>query len=224
MLVLKSHSYLTRFFTVLLIISVVSGCATITLKKFKKLQADEDYQTLAEKEIKCKKDKDGCNQLYLIKGDACFILAKKEGNSAKHYSSHLQCAIDNLSTGIKATGDWNDIKVGNLTSTQARNVFYENALEAARLRTTLPNNQSTIDRLASMAVEYRELEDSAASNYYVAQSELFKIRNSQSCDEWKSLQEKTRKLVTRFAEDNRFGGPIKGLNTAVNLATQSSCQ
>jgi hypothetical protein len=72
------------------------------LKEAKELAAQADYQALATIEIKCKASCEGCNQLHLLKGDACYRLAKAGTAPEKHYA----CAASHLAKGIEMTQFW----------------------------------------------------------------------------------------------------------------------
>ena len=80
-------------------------CATNTiqpLKKAKTLAGQRDYTALAGMEIKCSESCEGCNQLHLLKGDACYRLAKAGQAPEPHY----RCASAELMEGIRLTRDW----------------------------------------------------------------------------------------------------------------------
>jgi len=105
---------------------LIVGCNP-ALKGLKKAKADwekQDYPTLAAMEVSCKSSDQGCNQLHLIKGDACFRLSKKGVEPAMHYG----CAVNHLQMGIAQTADW-QMKGLNLNRAQT----YENMLESLRL-------------------------------------------------------------------------------------------
>jgi hypothetical protein len=72
------------------------------LKETKAHYGREDYEWIAEQTISCRPSDQGCNQLYLMKGDACYRLAK-EGNLPE---VHFACAADHLDRGIRYTSNW----------------------------------------------------------------------------------------------------------------------
>ncbi|MFQ5587932.1 MAG: hypothetical protein ACE5F7_03745 [Nitrospiria bacterium] len=104
---------------------LVFGCATLKgLKEAKEDWKNRNYASLATREVSCKASNKGCNQLHLIKGDACFRLAKSGAEVAKH----ARCAAQHLQTGISQTEDW---QVGDLNLNRAQT--HENLLESLRL-------------------------------------------------------------------------------------------
>lgn len=103
----------------------VSGCCSIPyeLGKAKEHWNRQDFRWLAEQQICCAASDDGCNQLYLLKGDACFRLAKQGQEPRKHYP----CAAANLEAGAKNTRQW-QMETFNLNRPQT----YENLCESYR--------------------------------------------------------------------------------------------
>jgi hypothetical protein len=89
-----------RAFVILVIIALAVGCApTIRqLADFKNLADAGDYTTITGREVTCTQGNRGCNQVHLIKGDACFELAKR-GDPGR-----WDCAIQHLSRGIDMRG------------------------------------------------------------------------------------------------------------------------
>jgi hypothetical protein len=89
-----------RAFVILVIIALAVGCApTIRqLADFKNIADAGDYTTITGREVTCTQGNRGCNQVHLIKGDACFELAKR-GDPGR-----WDCAIQHLSRGIDMRG------------------------------------------------------------------------------------------------------------------------
>ena len=109
---------------VTLITVCMGACGSVSeLKDSKKDWNSGDYAAIAAQDIRCKPSEEGCNQLYLLKGDACFRLAKLGREPQKHY----QCAAVNLSAGIQATQQWQMTNF-NLNRPQT----FENLCEARR--------------------------------------------------------------------------------------------
>jgi hypothetical protein len=108
----------------LVFVVLLAGCGTLKqVKQFKEAAAAGKYQELAASEVSCKPRSDGCNQLHLIKGDACFRLAKQGVNPEKHYT----CAVQHLDLGIEQTRTW---ERGDLNLDRAQT--YENLVESLR--------------------------------------------------------------------------------------------
>jgi hypothetical protein len=55
-----------------------------------------DYVGIAQESVSCEEVDDVCGQAHLIKGDACFRLAKQQNDPEKHYD----CAVTELDKGI----------------------------------------------------------------------------------------------------------------------------
>lgn len=110
----------------LLVVLVVllAGCGTLKqVKQAKEAAAAGKYQELAAREVSCKPKSAGCNQLHLIKGDACFRMAKQGVKSEQHYA----CAVKHLDMGITQTKTW---ERGELNLDRAQT--YENLVESLR--------------------------------------------------------------------------------------------
>lgn len=108
----------------LVLVVLLAGCGTPKqVKQFKEAAAAGQYQELAEREVTCKPKAAGCNQLHLIKGDACFRMAKQGVNPEQHYN----CAVKHLDMGIKQTKKW---ELGELNLDRAQT--YENLVESLR--------------------------------------------------------------------------------------------
>jgi hypothetical protein len=112
------------FFSLFLVAALlVGGCAIKQLSDVKKSWANKDFEWIAAQQISCDASDDGCNQLHLIKGDACYRLAKDGKESKAHYA----CAMDELETGIVQTKEW---KTDGLDLNRAQT--YENLCESIR--------------------------------------------------------------------------------------------
>ncbi len=103
----------------------LAACATSQLDKLKKQHKNGSYEIVVKAKVDCNASDGICNQKYLIKGDACYRLAKREASPLKNYD----CAIAELGMGISLTKDW---KIGNLNLN--RNQVYENLSESLRER------------------------------------------------------------------------------------------
>ncbi len=117
---------------VLILILGLTGCCGFTtvkpLKAAKALAEKSDYAALAAMEIKCKETCEGCNQLHLLKGDACYRRAKAGDAPGKNYL----CAADELAEGIRQTDAWK-MEGFDLNQSQA----YINLCESLRSRRDL---------------------------------------------------------------------------------------
>jgi hypothetical protein len=102
---------------------ILAGCTAGQLGKAKEHWAKQDYEWIAKQDVTCEPSDDGCNQRHLIKGDACYRLAKSGKEAEKNY----ECAMSQLETGIAQTRDW---KLNDLDLNRAQT--YENLCESIR--------------------------------------------------------------------------------------------
>jgi len=115
-----------KYTVVFLVVIFLLACgSTSLLKTFKNKHENKQYESIAKTEIKCNKSDKGCNQLHLIKGDACYRLGKENNKPLERFD----CAIEHLDTGISLTKQW---KSGQLDLNQDQ--VYENLSESLRLR------------------------------------------------------------------------------------------
>jgi uncharacterized protein (DUF2267 family) len=111
----------------LFFIFMLGGCCAFNtvkpLKEAKALAAQQDYAALAAVEVKCQASCEGCNQLHLLKGDACYRLAK----AGKAPEPNYRCAAAELTDGIRLTRNW---QMDSFDLNQAQT--YTNLCEALR--------------------------------------------------------------------------------------------
>lgn len=113
-----------QFMVVFLFVLILSACATIKpLDSAKKDYNNKRYAKVANIKISCKDSDEGCNQLYLLKGNACYLLAKEGTNPQQNFD----CAITQLDKGIQITKQWKFDKF-DLNKAQT----YENLCESLR--------------------------------------------------------------------------------------------
>jgi hypothetical protein len=110
---------------------LVAGCSAIDpetaqLERFKELGSAQRHDVIAGEEVHCAEDGEVCRQLHLIKGDACFVLARRNDAAAAHYD----CAIAELTAGL-------DQEPGDETALGPDQTFAEKLLEALRWRRDL---------------------------------------------------------------------------------------
>lgn len=107
------------------------GCAVVNptvaaLEKAKEHAGEGRYAEAADLQVECTESDTGCNQLYLITGDACFRVAKTadaEGRKQEAVTRY-RCAADRLEAGIAMTIDW--------PSPEVRARYFENLCESLR--------------------------------------------------------------------------------------------
>jgi len=130
-------------------IFLVSLIACGSISELKNLKSEHEkghYATVVKIDIKCKASDNACNQLHLIKGDACYRLGKQEIEPKKHFD----CAIEHLEKGIKLTSEW---KLGDLDLKQDQS--YENLCESLRERQDMSKG-SEADKFTRRLLETSE--------------------------------------------------------------------
>jgi hypothetical protein len=75
------------------------------LTLFKSKFGDGDYLWIASQKIWCWKFMEGCNQLHLIKKNACYSLAESGVGPDVKYK-YYDCAVREIEKGIEYTTDW----------------------------------------------------------------------------------------------------------------------
>jgi hypothetical protein len=167
----RRAAYRGRQYQVLLLLLglglLVAGCAPALkqLQGFKQHWSAADYQWIARQDVQCQPETTGCNQLHLIKGDACFRLAKQGQNQTANYT----CAADHLEQGIGATKQWTQAPI-DLHRTQT----YENLCESLRNLQDLQQGAAataTGERFLAAAEVFVRLEpEHVGAVYYAAKA------------------------------------------------------
>jgi hypothetical protein len=151
----------------LIMVVTFAGCATPQLNTFKKRAAQGDYEWIAAQKVNCLRSSDDCGRRYLIKGDACFRLAKAGTMAADNYT----CAAGALAQGLALKQSWSD------TATQRQ--FQENLCESLINLQVLQAGQAaekTLVRLTRAAEGlYRMAPGSVPAVYYLAKARLHQI-------------------------------------------------
>lgn len=122
-----------RYLRLLLLFTLVlllAGCGGLTkqIKEAKQLQADARFEELAALSVDCAPDDKGCNQLYLLKGDACYRLGKdaQAADDPAAARERYTCADTHLEAGLDATEGWDADVFG------PEEVWYTNWCESLR--------------------------------------------------------------------------------------------
>lgn len=158
-------------FSFLLSLSLLlTGCPSSLklLDKFKKEAAAGNYQWIASQPVDCSGESEDCRQLHLIKGDACYTLAKQGKDEVTNYTH----ASEELALGIKLTKNWD--------SPSNRNQYYENLCESLR---NLQDLQSGAEAGATGAKFLSSAEDffrvdpgSFSAIYYVTKARMRQLQ------------------------------------------------
>lgn len=202
---------------------LVSACATRQLKNFKESAALGQWQDIAGAEVDCKADDEACNQLHLLKGDACYRLAKQDTETLKNY----QCAAEQLEWGIHLTPDWQAAEA--IVGKRAQ--YYENWCESLRL---LRSEQSSTvaatsynQKLLTCAREFLQAPGQlqAAATFFLHNAELaairFQINDAGSCQALKQLQQNESQAAlqaaqSRYADHHRrLSNDIAGIKASI---------
>jgi hypothetical protein len=209
-----------------LTVLLVCGCATRQLKNFKEAAAENNWQEIAGAKVDCKADDEACNQLHLLKGDACYRLAKQNTDSLKNY----QCAAEQLEQGIHLTTDWATAEavVGK------RAQYFENWCESLRLlrseqtstAAATPYNQ----KLHACAREFLQEPDDLkpAATFFLYNAELaairFQIDDTGSCQVLKQLQQNESQAAAQAAQSHYADHHRRLLNDIAGIkASISGC-
>ncbi len=152
----------------LIVVIVLTGCVTGQLSTFKKHASQGDYEWIAAQAVKCQDASDACGQLYLIKGDACFRLAKAGTVPAENYA----CAADALAQGLTLNRSWPDPTI--------QRQFQENLCESLGNMQDLQSGEAaekTLVRFAKAAEAlYTMAPDSVPAIYYLARARLRQVQ------------------------------------------------
>lgn len=143
---------------------VVTGCTAMQLNTFKKHAANNDHGWIAAQAVTCEKASNVCGQLHLIKGDACFRLAKAHTAPVDNYT----CAADALEKGLALNLSWEDPAV--------HRQFQENLCESLSNLQDLQTAEvavQTLDRFVVAAEAlYQLAPESVPAVYYLARVRL----------------------------------------------------
>jgi hypothetical protein len=148
-------------------ILIFSGCVGLQLSQIQKHAARDDHEWIAAQAINCQRASDGCSQLHLAKGDACFRLAKLGRKPAVNFA----CAADELKSGLALipNGDASEVPLQH----------QENLCESLKNLHKLQSGQlaeRTLDRLVEAAKAlYQLTPESVPSVYYLATARLMQI-------------------------------------------------
>ena len=143
------------------------GCSTTQLANFRRHAAAEDFEWIATQTISCEKVSNVCGRLYLIRGDACFHLAKT-GHGAKEY---YDCAANAYYQGLSL--------MPAMTDEELHKRYLQNLCESlSYLQDTATDGKETNHtfRLMETAKDlYQLAPDSASGRYYLSKGRLLSM-------------------------------------------------
>ena len=151
----------------LAIVYLFSGCASLQLSQFQQHAARGDHEWIAAQTIKCQQASDGCGELHLIKGAACFRLAKAGREPAVNFA----CAADELKKGLTLKPSWDAAGV----QLQYQEDFCE-SLRSLQGYQSGKTAEQTLDQMVEAAKTlYQLAPESVAAVYYLASARLMGI-------------------------------------------------
>ena len=207
-------------FAVLTLLLSLTACVTTIrqIDKAKDLQNNAKFEELADLKISCTADEEGCNQVHLLKGDACFRLAKQASDHNKK-RARLDCAVTELSAGLDMTKDWSVAKLD-------RAQFYANDCEAARLRADFGERQRFEGILANRARQFIAFApDNPGAVYYNARAEFYTLTQAaQPCNGLRALGTRLAGAMQRFGNDPHYSTALQSLKATVGVETHTRCR
>ncbi|MCB2145558.1 MAG: hypothetical protein KQI81_03735 [Deltaproteobacteria bacterium] len=151
----------------LALILIFSGCASLQLGQFRKHAARGDHQWIAAQAITCRNASEECGQLHLIKGEACFRLAKRDREPAVNFA----CAADELAEGLTVKASWDDAGV--------QLQFQQNLCEALsslrELQSGEAAEQTRVRFFEAARALYRLAPESVSAVYYLSSARLMEM-------------------------------------------------
>ena len=147
---------------------LASGCAANQLNTFKKRASQGDFGWIAAQPVTCEKATAVCGRLHLIKGDACFRLAR----SGKAPAQNDACAADELERGLALTPSWPDDAIHR----QVREQLCESLKHLQDLQSGEAARQTLARFEAASKALHRLAPESVPAVYYLAAVRLRQVR------------------------------------------------
>jgi hypothetical protein len=188
---------------------MLAGCAT--LPELDEVQQDfnqGEFKQVADHRIECKDDQAGCNKLHLIKGEACLQLATPPQSE----TGYLDCAVENLETGIALTRDWEQINIDPARP-------YGDLAEALRLRrdeaTSGASAQADFKALKATAAGFAQTVPGHVGAVYwtqlVAFEEAKRLVGTSACPALADADARLQAALPRVQETSRYAQPYRAL-------------
>lgn len=146
-----------------------AGCGVSTLKTMKKDHREGRFAKVAAVDLFCGPEDERCNQMHLLKGDACYVLGRRaeEADQDSTARARFECAETHLGAGIQQTD-----AAGWTVAGEDRTQWYTNRAESLRQLQDLQSGEAAraaSKRLLDFGRAFREVDpDAAASYFYVA--------------------------------------------------------
>ena len=201
---ISTKKWVTWLFFFVAVIFLFSCSPTIKqVKDLKNHWKQQDIQYIAKQEITCTASDEGCNQLHLLKGDACYQLAKKNISPFTNYT----LAIKHLETGIEQTQNW---QIDDLNLNQKQT--YINICESLRNLQDLQSGDEmkiTGEKLYHFAEAFYQIDSNhPAAIFYMIKAKYRKIKpelirklnKDNNCKELKKMISEVEKAVQMNSE------------------------
>ena len=151
----------------LALILIFSGCTSLQLSQFQQHAARGDHEWIAAQTITCRRPSDGCGQLHLTKGDACFRLAKLGREPALNFA----CAADELEKGFALKKSWDAAGL----QLQYRENLCESLINIQGDQSGKTAEQTPSRLLDAAKALYQLAPESVPAVYYLASARLMEI-------------------------------------------------
>ncbi|MFB6248763.1 MAG: hypothetical protein ABEL97_09355 [Salinibacter sp.] len=149
---------------------LLAGCGPRILQSTKEAHRQGRFAEVAATEVSCGPADDRCNQMHLLKGDACYRLGRKaeQAGADSTARTRFRCAARHLGAGIRQTEGAADWTIAGGDRTQ----WYTNRAESLRQLQDLLTGDSAravSRRLLDFGRTYRRAAPGAAAPpFYVA--------------------------------------------------------
>lgn len=155
----------------LVVALLCAGCGPRALKTMKDAHQQGRYAEVADRAVDCDAGDDRCNQMHLLKGDACYVLGRRAEAAEQDSTARVrfECAETHLGTGIEQTeanaADWT-------VAGKDRTQWYTNRAESLRQLQDLQSGDAArtlSKKLLDFGQAFREIDpDVAAPHFYIA--------------------------------------------------------
>jgi hypothetical protein len=190
-------NYVRAFLRLSLGLVLVAGllaCGAVKkLEQFKQHDARGDFAWIAAQNVDCQAAQEGCNQLHLLKGKACFRLAKEEeaANKKAEAKAHYTCAADEIEAGMAQTTNFDAV-------TGARAQWYENLCESLRNWLNMEADAEVLrlaNKLLETAKKFRAEEAEHPAAIYFANSAQFTLLRKDVLANAPTVCENLKKII-----------------------------
>jgi len=163
---------------------VLAGCRPRALKSMKDAHQQGRYGEVADRAVDCDAGDDRCNQMHLLKGDACYVLGRRAEAAERDSTARVrfECADTHLGIGIEQTeADAVDWAVAGKDRTQ----WYTNRAESLRQLQDLQSGDAarTISKqLLDFGQAFREVDPKTAAPYFYVATARYALVQPQLID------------------------------------------